>query len=473
MPLSLGQHRELFVDDFLIASLTGDIRLHAHEPIPAEIALRLNKPWEGGFCNYGTVIRLPDRFLLYYRGWVCRNQHTPEKEAAVYCLAESEDGKRWTRPNLGRIAFKGSSANNIFLADSPTVHSFSPFFDARPDCPRSERFKAIGLMPEGKEKKVSALAAYGSSDGIRWRLLSKQPIICKDAETPHAFDSQNVAFWSESEGRYLCYFRTWSEGKRRISRAESQDFLHWTPRVQMEYRRFGQPVPVEEMYINQTHPYFRAPHIYVALAARFVKEKQVVTDEEVHGLQLVENYKNDCSDPVLLTTRGGEWYDRTFMESLIRPGPHPMFWTSRTNYPLLGVHQTGPTEMSLYLFEGYAQPAARVRRYVLRLDGFASVRASWHGGELLTKPFTFDGNTLLLNYACSAAGEVRVEITDESGTPLPGFSQPDTPPLYGNRIDVALPWKRETLAALAGRTVRLRFVMKDADLFSLQFVQMP
>ena len=25
-----------------------------------------------------------------------------------------------------------------------------------------------------------------------------------------AFDSQNVAFWSESEGCYACYYRTWS-----------------------------------------------------------------------------------------------------------------------------------------------------------------------------------------------------------------------------------------------------------------------
>jgi len=469
MPLVLGQRRELFVDDFLIDSLSGDIRLHLHEPVPAEIALRLNKPWEGAFCNYGTVIRLPEGgFRLYYRGW-------PSPRApCVYCVAESKDGRRWTRPSLKRVMFNGLKENNILLANSATCHSFSPFLDTRPGCPRSERFKAIGLLPESQGSKTRGLGAWVSADGLRWRLLSREPVIRKDPNTPHAFDSQNVAFWSEAEGRYLCFFRTWSDGQRRISRSESLDFIHWAPRVQMEYRRLGRPAPIEEMYVNQTHPYFRAPHIAIAIAARFMQGKQVITDEEGRRLRLLDDkYTNDCSDPVLLTSRGGAWYDRTFMEGFIRPGPDPMHWVSRSNYPLLGIHPTGLDEMSFYLFEGYAQPTARIRRYRLRLDGFASLRASWHGGEMVTKPFIFDGNTLLLNYACSAAGSLRIEMTDDSGRPLDGFSQSDGPPLFGNRIDWPVSWPRERLSRVAGQLVRLRFVMHDSDLYALRFSTMP
>lgn len=71
MPLVLGQRRELFVDDFLIDSLSGDIRLHLHEPVPAEMALRLNKPWDGAFCSAltgllpGTTAPVRRRFVMH------------------------------------------------------------------------------------------------------------------------------------------------------------------------------------------------------------------------------------------------------------------------------------------------------------------------------------------------------------------------------------------------------------------------
>ena len=111
-----------------------------------------------------------------------------------------------------------------------------------------------------------------------------------------------------------------------------------------------------------------------------------------------------------------------------------------------------------------------MRRYTLRLDGFVSVTAGWKGGELLTKPLVFKGSQLHLNFATSAAGSLRVEVQDAKGRPLPGFALADCDVQFGDSVDRAVTWKNNpNLGALVGKPVRLRFALKDANLFALQF----
>jgi len=126
--------------------------------------------------------------------------------------------------------------------------------------------------------------------------------------------------------------------------------------------------------------------------------------------------------------------------------------------------------MSLYVDEHYAQPGNQVRRYSLRLDGFASVHASQRGGELTTRPLVFSGRELELNYATSAAGSLRVEMRDAENRPIPGYSLREAVDLFGNRIAGRAAWKNGTdVGRLADQPVRLRFVMRDADLYSIRF----
>lgn len=67
--------------------------------------------------------------------------------------------------------------------------------------------------------------------------------------------------------------------------------------------------------------------------------------------------------------------------------------------------------------------------------------------------------------ATSATGSVRIELQDESGRPLPGFALADMPELFGDEFDAVVKWKTGTdLAALRGKTIRLRVQLKDADL---------
>jgi hypothetical protein len=310
------------------------------------------------------------------------------------------------------------------------------------------------------------LLAFVSADGIRWRPLRDEPIFSRGA-----FDSQNVAFWSQREECYVCYFRSSKRiGQQRyrwISRTTSKDFVNWSDPVEMSMG----DTPPEHFYTNQTHPYFRAPHIYVAVFARFMPGRRVVTEAEAAALGVVGEYSGDCSDAAFMTTRGpSHCYDRSFMESFIRPGRGAANWVSRTNYPALGVVPTGPDEMSLYVQRHYAQPSHHLRRFSLRTDGFVSVNAGYRVGEIITKPLRFAGKELVINFATSAAGGLRIEIQDASEKPIPGYTLADAVEIIGDEIERVVSFKSGSdVARLAGQPVRLRFVMKDADLYAIRF----
>jgi hypothetical protein len=63
-----------------------------------------------------------------------------------------------------------------------------------------------------------------------------------------------------------------------------------------------------------------------------------------------------------------------------------------------------------------------------------------------------------------------VEIQNADGKPLPGFTLADSIELYGDTVARNALWKNNPdLGALAGKPVKLRFVMKDADLYSIKF----
>ena len=182
--IDIGSRRELFVDHFLIDTLDGARRI-LHSPTPQEVSLVRNRPWEGNVSGYTTVFRDGAVFRMYYRGtdtvYTEGKVTSPHRE--VVCYAESADGIRWRRPELGLVEFEGSKKNNI-IWDGVGSHNFTPFRDTNPGCADDAKYKAFGSGGGGKR----GLYAFQSADGIHWRLIrtgesSKRNLLRKGRRT--------------------------------------------------------------------------------------------------------------------------------------------------------------------------------------------------------------------------------------------------------------------------------------------------
>lgn len=441
-PVEIGSRWELFVDEFLVAEKRG-VALKLHEPVKREVVLVTDRPWEGTTSGYFSVLQDGERVLMYYRGSSGGPDHS---DAQVTCVAESTDGIHFTRPSLGLIEAGGTKDNNVIWRGVES-HNFAPFVDANPRVRPEERFKALGGVKQpGKNwhqgETPGGLYAFASADGIRWKKLRNEPVITKGA-----FDSQNLAFWDTTRDRYVCFSRIFADNVRAVQSNTSADFLTWTDGVP---HRYAEGVPREHFYTSATVPCPTAPHLFLSFPKRFMTNRKKVPEHEFGGV----------SDAVFMSSRDGTHWDRPFLEAWVRPGPDLKNWTDRNTMTANGIVVTGEGEWSLYVSEHYRHEDHRIRRIAVRKQGFASLHGGATGGSFTTRPLVVGGAKLVLNYATSAAGSVRVEALDEDGKVVA-----ESPELYGDEFEApAL-----DLAALTGTTVRLRFSLIDADLYALRF----
>ncbi len=437
---NIGQRRELFVDDFLIDSLSGGVQRRLHHPDPREVVLKLDQPWEGQTSAYFATVRDGERILMYYRGEV-----SPGSDGQVCCVAESRDGIQFTRVNAGLFEYEGSKDNNI-VWQGVGAHNFTPFLDSNPDAIADERFKAVGYSHHGR-----GLGVFASPNGIHWRELLDHPAI-----TDGAFDSQNLAFWDPQRECYVDFHRKGRNGVRDIMTCTSQDFRTWTEPVFLEYSDSR----LEHLYTNGIQRYDRAPHLYIGFPARFVPGRTKIEGRKLPGV----------SDAILMSSRDGLHFDR-WSNAFIRPSTEPEVWTDRNNYPAWGLIETGPEELSIYWTEHYRHPGMRLRRGVIRKDGFVSLQSAGQVGEVLTRPLRIWGDSLEVNYATDATGWLRFELCRPDGTPIKGFTLYDSEILFGNELQHTVQWRGGSLAGLNEEPIRLRIRMENADLYSLRFNQ--
>lgn len=477
-PIHIGSRLEPLVDDYLIDAMTG-AKLTLHQPAFREVVIRHDVPWEGNISAGHTIFQDGPLYRMYYRG----GRYIPGKFDAAkldkkyfqacLCYAESDDGIHWQRPELGLVEFDGSTRNNILWSPKDTTRLWnlpeavarltwtngmaincSFFKDTNPDCPPEARYKMLGGYGS---------CAFKSADGIHFTAMSQEIVIPITLE--NHFDSQTTVFWDSVGKRYLSFHRATRNKLRDIVMNTSRDFLHWSDPVFLEYTG----APPQELYTNQIAPYFRAPHILMGFPKRYTERRTMVDGDKAEW--------EAVSDGVFMTSRDGIHFHR-FGEALLRPGLQPERWVNRNNYIANGVVVTKsdvpgtPNELSIYSTEGYWSPdnSCRLRRHTIRIDGFVSVQAPLAGGEFLTHPIVFDGKNLVMNYSTSAAGSISVELQTADGKPIEGFNLADCGEIYGDQLDRIVGWKGKTdLGKLAGTPVRLRFVLKDADLYSIQF----
>jgi hypothetical protein len=422
------------------------------KPEPQQVVLVCDAPWEGNTSGYFTLLQDGPLFRCYYRGSNHEEPGGKPSQPGVTCYAESSDGITWTKPKLGLFEFNGSKDNNIVhMGDG--CSTFAPFLDLRPDCPPESRYKALATMGDNIErKKKPALQAYHSADGLRWKLMRKEPVI-----TSGSFDSQNTAFFDAERGEYRAYWRYFTggytdergwkpSGVRAIRTATSKDFLNWENQADLNYG----DAPVVQLYTNAVRPYARAPHLLLGFPTRYQPKHSQV-------------------EPVFMSSRDGVYFKR--WEEPVIPITAPKDRDgNRSNYMSIGVLQLPgrDRELSVYGTEAYyTGPGSRIRRFTFRMDGFVSASSTGEG-ELVTKPFTFSGSGLSLNIA--SRGGTRVELQDATGKAIPGFTLDDCMPITEDAVDHSVAWKGGTLVPLAGKPVRLRFAMQRTDLFALQFV---
>ena len=146
---------------------------------------------------------------MYYKAYnsICCEKRSPgkfcqKKYAAPWCVIESRDnGLSWTTPDLGIVELCGSKHNNCFL--DKNADNFYVFKDPNPDCPKSERYKALSGEGDFNERGEAVYGAvplqcYASSDGIHfgtkpsWR-------VCKSG----SFDTLNIVSWNAEKKEYF------------------------------------------------------------------------------------------------------------------------------------------------------------------------------------------------------------------------------------------------------------------------------
>ncbi|MHC4879990.1 MAG: hypothetical protein ACYTGL_26360 [Planctomycetota bacterium] len=449
-PIDIGSRRELFVDDYLINRLQGSAKLVVQQPTPREVVLVTDKPWEGSSCLYFTIFQDGELYRMYYRGLQVTDGRSAHRE--VVCYAESRDGVKWRRPELELVEFDGSTNNNI-VWDGLGSHNFTPFIDRNPECRPEAKYKALGRgrrTADGKPGSVHQLFAFQSPDGIHWSMMREEPVLSQGR-----FDSQNVAFWDAERDCYVAYYRDSLGGFRAIRTATSRDFLDWDGHRFLGYLGAAR----QHLYTNAIQRYDRAPHLLIGFPTRFLPRNKFPDRAE-------------WTEPILIAGRDGRSF-RLWNDPII-PANTKATSGNRSNYVSWGLVQLPDksNEYSLYAAEDRRTGTSmRIRRYSYRADGFVSLSARDSAGELFTRPLTFSGRHLVVNYAALPGGSLGVELQDASGKPVSGFALDDCDGLDGDRVQHVVRWESGTsVEAFAGQPVRLRFVLKNADLYSFQFV---
>lgn len=447
-PIEIGNDLQLFWDDALIESKTGDVEFVLQRPEPKEMILSTGEFWEGNVSAYFTFLQDGNEYRAYYRGAHYDTVKKVMTHREVTCVAVSKDGVHWKKPKLGIVDFEGSRANNI-VWDGIGTHCFAPFVDSNPDCKPAEKYKALsrGRYVKGsfdtpeRQKGIVGLYTFASADGLHWKQTSSQPVITKGA-----FDSQNLGFWDVNRSKYVCYSRLFIDGVRSIQFCESSDFVNWTDPVKLKYV----DSPNEHLYTNAVAPYARNPKIYIGLPTRYLPA-------------------NSRVEPLFMFSRDGLTFQRWSTAIIPESAPADRAG-NRSNYAATGVLQLpdDPAHMSIYGTEAYYTGLdSRVRRFEYRTDGFVALQAKQ--AEIVTYPVVIGGQAIFINARTKKGGSIVVSLLDTAGKAIPGYTAKDAIPFSNNQIAAEIKWcDGRSLEALFGKAVKLQISMTGAELFSLQ-----
>jgi|GEM_PF-212254 len=477
--------RRLFLDDYHIQSTTGLSRVY-HQPVKHPVPVIMpDMPWEMG-TNGGRSVNWVlgiewSPTLGRYRMWYNAGDYRRP------CYAESADGLTWTKPILNLSGTNsngsGSTSNNIIdLGYAPTDGDEQrPVIirdDLDPDTNR--RYKAVVLrVPE------HTMRLLFSSDGLRWT-WSGDTLFTNSDEYRLLHDTltgQYVFFGKVVDGdghrnvtmATSVNFNTWSANPHYFEADATDQTLGNTRKAQW----LSDTNRVQPTYINAqawTDIYNMPAFIYEGLYL---------------ALPCIDDWTGSSPAP----TQDGVLYPE-LMVSRDLAGPwnrldrSPFINVSMKNVTNLydqGMLHTGPQPVRVgdelwFYYTGFvhthADPGGSGTNYIrsaihlakLRLDGFASLRAGSTTGTVVTTAVTVSGKSLYVN-AAAQAGTLKAELLDaDTGTAIPGYTLANSVALQADAVRAKLQWQGVTdLSALAGRSVKIRFSVQNADLYSFWF----
>jgi hypothetical protein len=482
---ALGSHRHLFIDDWL-TDQKKDVALVVNPPENRRLVIIADKPWErGGITCYCNVFfdTTANEYRCYYAP-----VHMESQPIFRWALATSKDGITWEKPELDAVEWQGNKKNNIVI---DAEREGTVFID--PNAPPERRYGFLSGVNTG-------IYYYSSPDGIHFK-KSPEPL------SPHHSDSQISTFWDDQRKVYCHYFKCAEGGKnswykspyikvnrnipypqdeplgRSVARYESATIdAKWDGEFLIVVARDPKDPHEMDLYTNAAQKYPLAPDVYVAFPTPYYHynppERAYLNQP---ALKLGGKTNDGSIETQLAVSRDGITWTR------YRAPYYPM-WRYEELYLQVVMGFPGlvfkPTHIEQY-FAAYnfthGDTGARKRlegralggvfRSTQRIDGFVSANFAYGGGTLTTKPFTFTGNSLLLNVTTSAAGEGRVAILGADGKEIEGFTAKQCRIVNGDFLDKKVEWAdgNTDVSKLAGQTVRLRFDMRGAKLYSFRF----
>ncbi|MBC7818202.1 MAG: hypothetical protein IAG10_15045 [Planctomycetaceae bacterium] len=443
--LRVGLRKQLFVDDFVVAEKQRVTRVLG----------QVNKANEGQpiFTDgwfYGTVLHDDGKFKLWFR--------KPGTNGFGY--AESSDGLTFKKlADLHGINFAGdyTLAVEIDSAETDLQHRFKAGYDA---------------------PGMAAGIAH-SADGIRWT-----PYHDGKPVTKRAADTYNQILWDPEAKTYRLLTRTdfgtpggstELRGTRSMTNpAPKTSPANWTLVREWIFDKEGKSEAQRRQIYATTCWIYHG--VYFALLSVYdhpsdVSEGQVTDTRKRHERDVMNFY--------IATSRDGDSWDLQWVyagQPLIPRGSDGAFdkdivlpaSTIVTHAGKHWIYYAGANERHGNEQVKFDRKHA-IGLATLRLDGFVGLSAGENEGTVVTKPFKLEGNKLLVNVDAHA-GEASVEVLDEAGQPLAGYSGDEVVPVT-NLDDLRWQpqWKKHTdLSALRNKAVRLKFRLRDAKLYSFQ-----
>ena len=488
--------KQLFIDDYIIEELKGTKKV-LNQPVkhPKNPLVVPDKPWEGKVITNSVIY---DKEEGIYKMW-----YTPHSGEWVggYCpthwvgYATSKDGINWRKPLI--TPWKGNTKSNIVFSGKPALNCAGVFKDPAETDPKRRYKMLYSYYPDGTAKTASTNAAY-SPDGIHWTEEPENPLI------PFS-DVQPCAFWDASRGRYVAYLRYGPPNTRIISRIESEDFVHWSPKVSL----FSLNNPLEWAFFQASHyamPVLPYEGVYIGFLPVYQGETIKPIPEEDKAWRDKVRVQLTFSRDGLTWLRIGKYGPipttklytgidlTTDKEWKTRLRPHWRKVCDEATFLPYGEHGKDWDWGMILLWDAplvvgdeiwIYYVGARGRHFAwsrtpfhkdkikkkgiglatLRLDGFVSIDAV-AAGTMTTKKFVFIGDTLEIN-ANAKGGSIIVEALDADGKVIEGFSKEDCTAITTDSVRHMLKWKgKKDCHLIQARPISLRFHLKKAKLYS-------